>query len=846
EDYEPFAVACEQNTSGLLRAFYGIRRVEDFLRDESVHVPVFASVLEEARESVRYSYDLDGIVVLLSTLSCIRAGVHYLFVGTVDGSKLLNHWHILRKHFDLSQYNANGGIFSNPNRAHPMFKSEATAKAHAVGTINAVFKNFAGCLKILPPEDLARPSVQKAHLNNLGRMNVLFDDQEFILDLLTQAVLSVNQDVDMAILLTITKFGQKDGREFDLCTLVDPDGVINVSYHAACTIQAIDPSVDVLWSRCGLQEVVGARGTLFPVYSMAEAANFQSNIDHMPLDIDPTLRQVLREDGCSVNFVQLYAVTPHCHESCTPRHPVSRVITMCDLHIQKHRRMILTNAERYVDYMEDLARKTVTRTCVRLEAVFVAGPGYVERFHPCHFFIPSMIDNLLETVPMIIPFKDNENGLGLREVVQQVSRYLTSTLHDLLQSGKGQGGYERSWTAFQIELALEEMFFGRPLCLSSRQYSASLGVSASHPDSQTRMRGFLGLGPVGSASVGESPPPLDTWIRDDLQKLRVERIFPLSDLVYAGAKVVGEELVKILLGDLYQRNDRLPIQELKGPERPIGNLCDCRTCLEQGLANFKYFPFVRYWDENRNVKATWNRKDFIELHKANEIPSAASRAAAYAGDVCARIEELGLSYSRNVKKYRDHGMPWLERCIERLPRGMSKERVIHVLVFLSSVGMIQNGDFVSFQKLTEVERDLPVTQKHMQQLGTLSQLVLIRSPCVFRFHEAVPHKVVVPVTPPGKPAQPRPPKEEAPTEVLEPPPEEQPEEELVQRMEPTSVPASSNSHWTDMEVSYIDGNPQLSHRKAYDLYLTRCRQNSTPFRTFHAFKSKRNRLLPDV
>ncbi|KAL0151965.1 hypothetical protein M9458_052730, partial [Cirrhinus mrigala] len=215
--------------------------------------------------------------------------------------------------------------------------------------------------------------------------------------------------------------------------------------------------------------------------------------------------------------------------------------------------------------------------------------------------------------------------------------------------------------------------------------------------------------------------------------------------------------------------------ELKGPERPIGNLCDCRTvgelareicdrrafryphtfsraadmCLEQGLANFKYFPFVRYWDENRNVKATWNRKDFIELHKANEIPSVASHAAAYAGDVCVQIEELDLSYSRNVKKYRDHGMPWLERCIEPLPQGMSKER---------------NGDFVSFQKLTEVERDIPVTQKHMQQLGILSQLVLIHSPCVFRFHEAVPHKVVVPVTPPGKPAQPRPPKEEAPTE----------------------------------------------------------------------------------
>lgn len=54
---------------------------------------------------------------------------------------------------------------------------------------------------------------------------------------------------------------------------------------------------------------------------------------------------------------------------------------------------------------------------------------------------------------------------------------------------------------------------------------------------------------------------------------------------------------------------------------------DPARCLQQGLANFKYFPFVRYWDENRNRKSTWNRKDFIELQKANEIPSAASHAA---------------------------------------------------------------------------------------------------------------------------------------------------------------------------------------------------------------------------
>lgn len=48
--------------------------------------------------------------------------------------------------------------------------------------------------------------------------------------------------------------------------------------------------------------------------------------------------------------------------------------------------------------------------------------------------------------------------------------------------------------------------------------------------------------------------------------------------------------------------------------------------------------------------------------------------------------------------------------------------------------------------------------------------------------------------------------------------EEQPEEEVVERIELASLPASSHSRWTDLEVSYIDVNPNLSHRRAYELY----------------------------
>ncbi|RXN12504.1 hypothetical protein ROHU_001361 [Labeo rohita] len=214
-------------------------------------------MMEDASLSFKYTYDFDGIVVELSGVSCLKAGLHYLFVGNVDGSRVASHWHLLKKHLDLSLYTAesvnalkksvgivlayvDGGYFLNasclpvnPNRAHPMFRIEMMAKAHAIGLLNALFHHFCNRLRNVPPADLERPSIMKTNLSNPGRMNILHEDQEFLLKLFQESVETVNCDVDMCIVLSLTKFGQKDDRRFDLSTLVDKAGVVSVSYHAA-------------------------------------------------------------------------------------------------------------------------------------------------------------------------------------------------------------------------------------------------------------------------------------------------------------------------------------------------------------------------------------------------------------------------------------------------------------------------------------------------------------------------------------------------------------------------------------------------------------------------------------
>ncbi|KAK9951798.1 hypothetical protein ABG768_028201 [Culter alburnus] len=170
------------------------------------------------------------------------------------------------------------------------------------------------------------------------------------------------------------------------------------------------------------------------------------------------------------------------------------------------------------------------------------------------------------------------------------------------------------------------------------------------------MRGFLGLGPIGSTSVGGPLPPLTYGSR-----ILYRRHVYLTDTLNPGPVIVGEQLVRILLCDLYQWDEHMPGQSLKGKECPFGgHLVDCRTvmefsrevvgqkafrypltfgravdmvtamgydpahCVSLGLSKYKYFSHIKYWDEQHHLKAWWNTKDYIELYKQTEILSIVS------------------------------------------------------------------------------------------------------------------------------------------------------------------------------------------------------------------------------
>ena len=104
---------------------------------------------------------------------------------------------------------------------------------------------------------------------------------------------------------------------------------------------------------------------------------------------------------------------------------------------------------------------------MRLEQVckYRAGvEGVPASLEPQSLFGMKKLRYLLRTRPLVVPFKDTADGSGVMTALRAVTSHYVVKLTGLLRNSKGLGGFLSTWSAYQAELALEEVFWGHPLC----------------------------------------------------------------------------------------------------------------------------------------------------------------------------------------------------------------------------------------------------------------------------------------------------------------------------------------------------------------------------------------------
>lgn len=177
---------------------------------------------------------------------------------------------------------------------------------------------------------------------------------------------------------------------------------------------------------------------------------------------------------------------------CTPRaifdtgsvrlpHPVSGVIATCGLLHKKTTKAMVDRVKHYGMHFNDLISKMGYQLPVRMEGVTVLfESGKVPDKVNAQHFLRALLCN----EAMLLPFQE-VNGEGFHLVTSAVISNITRSLEDTYKAAQQQGGYDNSWKAYQLELALEEFFHGQPRSCEDSGYSMSLGTSSVNIESLT-------------------------------------------------------------------------------------------------------------------------------------------------------------------------------------------------------------------------------------------------------------------------------------------------------------------------------------------------------------------------
>jgi len=899
DDEDDFWEIMEENDS-LERLFIENGSIQSFLRRENV-VCVRGSTADDADQDafLNIGTDIDGCVLELKSWNAVNLPIRHLTICSTNPRKI---WSLLKKHIDLTKYSENqlsavkqslgfqlfyengweGWVGVLP-RVDIRFNNVTEEVYRAMCNqyfeqIRAKFQRRLFCRK----DELYR-TLAKNDMNNVQKMFILPDDSSLILNEFQKSIEEAEIEHGFHVIKFCFRFGDKAKNGISLVDFRMED-LKRVTVHCAADISS--DVMDLMWSRAGVQDIVGERGVLNSCLSFRDCVCFQSNLDSKVMDISKDLRQVVNQPE-KLQFVQLYVDTPHRRPN-TRFHPVSGCIAGGMVFPKRTADAFLRDANSYISTVESNFGLIQSASC-RIE--FVCEIEAKNHIQAIDCLCLDNLRRLLRTRPMLAPFSKNTTKL-----IQGLGMMITKSLKTLLGQYSSTGNIEAIWKAFQLELAAEKVLWGYPLCFRSHPYSVGLGPGRLNPSySLTDELGFLALSGWSSCMVTEeSIPPCEIWTSAPSVCDKIKRTVGMHDILSSGPCVLGRRLVHALIRDLYVaskvvvgynevrrdlnsdvtanlkvqgcisieeivtlllRKQRVPAEMVFGVLLKLleGSKHELKTILEAGIVEvgLKHFPAIQNYDKHGHASLTWNwRSGYWKIVGMSKgiYPSSFDLS----GRVKAQLDARGLVYASRL---RTANFPWMDTCVRKLlNEKLDENKLVHTLCFVSCVGLLMNGWYVNYNNLNELLLEMPISQVQLKQLEIQSQLLLanFNKFKLFRLHHTIPNRLAIDSKPTSVQ---KPESENESASVLESiedainPPKIGDETDettaAIVKSQPVCLPLSNKRKWdaSELEILHDVSSKNLKGlNEKYEAFKSQCMVAKVPFRTKKAFQLKLNRL----
>ena len=888
---------------------------DTFLSRDDDHLCVRSVCTDSIEQEaiLTFDSDIDGVVIEWNSLKGISHTIRHVQIMPKDMMSLKPIWPFMKKHLDLTAYSdaqlkqmklCSGcqicyefgweyWIGLLPDKPYREMDSHFI-QLQTFTMMRSIREDFKNRLQHPSNRESLLNTLVKNNLNDAKKLFVLPDDSQSIIKVLQEAIDAVSNPPGLKKILFSFRFGEKCKTPIEL-PISDQSHVSDITAHIAVQIGASD-GIDIFWSRYGLQTVVGTRGILTTCMSFAECANFQSNLDGRNIDIKPALRRICKYPE-RMRFIQLYTDLPHRYPK-TRQHPVSGSILISKAVLHDTVKSFQNDSNVYLSEMDNNFNLISHCKCRAEMVISLQDNKHV--LYAENYISTEHLEALLENNSLFVPFWCKTGFFC--NALRQIGSHMISSLKGLHKKHLLTGNCSGVWCSYQLELALEKLLWGHPLCLLSQQHSVNLGPGAGFLSrSKTDQLGFIALeSEYSSIENEEEIPPLKIYSKSEVVQRQIKKMYSFDDYFDSSSVVLGRRTVYILLQDLFDignvggsfENFYLSLKRTNNlnDSQVVGSVTGKQLCdivgtvermrypmvfkevltrisaakrnllelFEDGLNQLElgFFPAIRIYDCNRHKILNWKYTFKFWRVQPKLEGDLEEYSSVLTSLVITELEKQKLVYANKFRDqaFRQEPFPWIKPCIRKLERlNLERDKLISCLTFISCLALKKNDWFVDYVRLGSLVAALPVCQNKLKSLEIQSKCLLpdFLVNKVWRLHPSIPFRL-------KSDTQKLKVLEQTHAENIDelecmpdsPANQINPEEDIfqaqrVENMAVVHLPANSKSAWTSEELEILqiirDSFQNLTESNRYSKYQSLCRERGIPDRTFSAFRKKYTR-----